>query len=287
MKSSTIENVSDTSFWVAYYRAKESEKDNSLFQDPLAKKLVGDRGQRISDSMPKVSQYTEWTVVSRTVIIDRFIEQMINEGVDVIINLGAGLDTRPYRMNLPQNLEWIEVDFPNIISHKSKILESEKPKCKLTRIELDLGDSEKRRIFLRTIAPDAKKVLVLTEGVIPYLSPDQVADLAKNLLAQPYFAYWIAEFLHPKVYPYLKDTARVLKMKNTPFLFFPDDWYGFFKMNGWDEKETRYSGEIAREFNRKPPMPAWFKLIWPFIPKKAKEASLKMTGFIIFKRANG
>ena len=71
--------------------------------------LVGERGKKISDSMGNTSRYTEWSVISRTVIIDRFIEKLIKDGVDAVINLGAGLDARPYRMNLPENLQWIEV----------------------------------------------------------------------------------------------------------------------------------------------------------------------------------
>jgi O-methyltransferase involved in polyketide biosynthesis len=46
----------------------------------------------------------------RTVIIDDRIKLAIGEGVDTILNLGAGLDTRPYRMDLPKTLRWVEFD---------------------------------------------------------------------------------------------------------------------------------------------------------------------------------
>lgn len=279
-----IENVSDTSFWVAYYRAKESLRPDSLFKDPFAQLLVGDRGKNISDSMAHISRYTEWSVISRTVIIDRFIADGIKNGVDAIINLGAGLDTRPYRMDLPKNLEWVEVDYPNIISHKEKILKDEVPKCKLTRVTLDLADSKKRGEFLEGVLPSAKKILIITEGVIIYLSPNEVEDLAKDLLKHKRFTNWITEYFHPRVYPYLQNTIRASKMKNAPFKFYPEDWHGFFKKLGWEECETRFTGEISLEFNRKPPMPFWASLILPFMPKKIREASLRMTGYVVFKR---
>jgi len=279
-----IENVSDTAFWVAYYRSRENERGDALFRDPFAKALVGERGKRISDSMPLISRYTEWSVISRTVIIDRFIEKLISEGVDTVINLGAGLDTRPYRMNLPETLEWIEVDCESIIAHKERILHSERPRCRLTRVAVDLANDRDRKAFFESAAPRAKKVLILTEGVIPYLSSEEVTGLAKDLFAIDRFAYWITEYFHPRVYRYLKETVRTQAMKNAPFKFYPDDWFGFFKNAGWAERETRYSGEIALEFKRRPPMPKWARLIFPFLPKKVREQSRRMAGYTIFAR---
>lgn len=145
-ENTTIKDVSDTSFWVAHYRAQESQRSDFLFKDPFAKKLVGERGLQIAANMPSISKYTEWSVISRTVIIDRFVEKLIEQGVDAIINLGAGLDTRPYRMNLPKDFSWVEVDYKNIITHKKEILKNEIPTCQLVRFEIDLADNEKRRL---------------------------------------------------------------------------------------------------------------------------------------------
>ncbi len=280
-----IKDVSDTAFWVAYFRARESARSDALFNDPFAGKLVGDHGRQIAESMNKTSSYVEWAVISRTVIIDRFILKAVKEGVDAVINLGAGLDTRPYRMDLPVDLEWIEADYPNIIAHKQQLLASHTPRCRLTRIEVDLADELQRHEFLARVAPNARKVLVLTEGVIPYLSPEQVSDLAADLLAQPRIAFWITEYFNPKVYRYLQKSIRVQAMKNAPFRFYPPDWYGFFRERGWSPKETRYSGEIAVEMKRRPPMPWFATLMFRFMPKKTKEEAMRMTGYMVLERA--
>jgi methyltransferase (TIGR00027 family) len=224
-------------------------------------------------------------VVSRTAIIDRFILKLVNEGVDVVINLGAGLDTRPYRMGLPADLEWIEADYPNIFVHKQQLLASDTPRCRLTRVEVDLADELKRREFLAHAVPNARKALVLTEGVVPYLSLEQVSELAADLLAQQRVAFWITEYFSPKVYRFLHKVTSAQAMKNAPFRFYPEDWYGFFRERGWSEKETRYSGEIALEMKRRPPMPWWATLIFRFMPKKVKEESIRMTGYVVFERA--
>lgn len=281
-----IKNVSDTALWVAYYRAKETERPDALFKDPLAKVLVGERGKIIAESMKAISRYTEWSVVSRTVIIDAFIQDLIKDGIDTVINLGTGLDTRPYRMNLPNQLKWIEVDYPHMIDLKNEALKNEKPTCQLTRVAVDLADDEKRKKFLAEAASQSKKILVLTEGVIPYLTQDQVSNLAQDLLAQPSIAYWITEYFDPQVYRYLKDRVRTQKMKNAPFQFYPPDWNGFFEQRGWTPKAIKYSSEVAEKYGRQVPMP-WFAVIFRIFAGKAfKEKTGKLMGYMIFKRKN-
>jgi methyltransferase (TIGR00027 family) len=281
-----ITDVSDTAFWVAHYRARESARPDALFRDPLAARLVGERGARLAAAMPAISRYTEWSVVSRTVIIDRFVSQLVREGADAVINLGAGLDTRPYRMALPHALEWVEVDRPSIIRHKEAQLAAEIPQCRLSRIAADLADDGQRRAALASAAPGARRAVVLTEGVLPYLSPAQVSALAADLLAQPRLAYWIAEYFDPRVYRHLQSAVRQAAMRNAPFRFYPDDWYGFFRQAGWSPRETRYTGEVAVESGRRPPMPTWARLIVPFLPKRVRQEALRQTGYVVFRRGS-
>src|SRR5579862_3429503 len=134
-----IENVSDTAFWIAYHRAVETERADALFRDPWASKLAGDRGPKIARGMPW-SFATGWMVAIRTRIIDDYIKAAVAEGADVILNLGAGLDTRPFRMDLPKTLLWIEADYPDLIAFKEKQLADETPSCQLERAKIDLAN---------------------------------------------------------------------------------------------------------------------------------------------------
>jgi O-methyltransferase involved in polyketide biosynthesis len=84
--------------------------------------------------------YIRWALSVRTVIIDRMIAELLADGVDTIVNLGAGLDTRPYRLELPHSLKWFEIDFPHMIQYKNQQLAVQKPRCQLARNELDLTD---------------------------------------------------------------------------------------------------------------------------------------------------
>lgn len=54
-------------FWVAYFRANETERADAVFCDSYSKSLVGERGKRISDSVASLGKYVEWSFVSSTV----------------------------------------------------------------------------------------------------------------------------------------------------------------------------------------------------------------------------
>jgi methyltransferase (TIGR00027 family) len=279
--NSPITHVMDTAFWVASYRTEETHRPDALFKDPLAAKLTGELGSQIAKKMFG-SKYVRWGVVIRTVIIDRWIQELVASGVDTIINLGAGLDTRPYRMNLPANLKWIEVDFEKTIQMKNQTLANETPKVNLQRISLDLSNrAEKQKLFAQ-ISSQSQKVLILTEGVVPYLTESQVAELAEDLRAQKNFKYWIAEYLSPKMYSYFKSKRRQKMMRNAPFQFMPADWYGFFDRYGWKAKDTKYMAEESIKLKRPIPLP-WIAVIFrPFI-KNNTEMYKRFSGFILFE----
>ena len=281
-----IQDVSDTSLWVAYYRAKETKRKDALFKDPLAEVLIGERGKKIAESMRSVGENSEWTVIMRTIVIDNYINKLVAEGIDTIVNLGAGLDTRPYRMNLPAALKWIEVDYPNIIHHKQTLLENKKPTCQLSRISLDLSDDKKRKTFLQEIAAQSKKIVVLTEGVVIYLTEKQVADLAVDLNHFPSIAYWIVEYIHPAVYPYLQSPERKEKMQNAPFQFFPADWLSFFKQHGWNQQELVYHGEEGLKLGRPMPLPKKGLLFKLFAQKAILEKTKRASGYLLLRNSN-
>ena len=68
------------------------------------------------------SDKATWAWVARTVLFDQFIEEQVRGGVDLVVNLAAGLDARPYRMALPPSLKWVEVDLPGMLAYKEEIL---------------------------------------------------------------------------------------------------------------------------------------------------------------------
>src|SRR5205085_9401055 len=125
-----LRNISDTAIWAALYRAGEMDRADALFRDPFARRLTGERGARIAADMRDQEKHA-WAWVARTYSFDRFIERQIALGTDLVINLAAGLDARPYRMELPPELRWVEVDLPDLVAYKERILQQDRPRCRL------------------------------------------------------------------------------------------------------------------------------------------------------------
>src|SRR5262249_26534140 len=183
---SPIHNISDTACWVAVYRARESKRSDAVFRDPFAERLAGERGKQIAAAMPS-GEKNSWPFVARTYLIDQLISERVQNGADMVVNLAAGLDARPYRMDLPRTLRWVEVDLPEIFAHKEEILRNEKPVCALERVRLDLANVEARRELFSRLGQAAKRVLIVSEGLLIYLTNEEVAALANDLAAEGSF----------------------------------------------------------------------------------------------------
>src|SRR5205807_7608332 len=135
--------------------------------------------------------------VTRTYLFDQLISEQIQEGVDLVINLAAGLDTRPYRMALPPSLRWVEVDLPDLLAYKQEVLAGEKPLCALERIALDLSNLDARRQLFNQLGRRARNALILSEGFLIYLSRDEVEALAADLSGVANFRSWSVDMASP------------------------------------------------------------------------------------------
>jgi methyltransferase (TIGR00027 family) len=109
----------ETANWVAFYRALESERPDAIFRDPFARELAGPRGEEIVDRMPHGRSYA-WPMIVRTAVMDEIVLRLAGS-IDVVLNLAAGLDARPYRLALPPSLRWIDVDYPATLEYKARV----------------------------------------------------------------------------------------------------------------------------------------------------------------------
>jgi methyltransferase (TIGR00027 family) len=289
-----IAHVSDTAFWVAWYRWLETQRKDALFRDPLAGKLVGERGQKLARHMG-IERAMAWSMSLRTRIIDNYIMEAVAGGVadpvDCVINLGAGLDTRPYRLDLKPDFPWIEVDFPNIITFKAETLANDRPACRLERIACDLSQDAAREALLADLNRRGHNILVLTEGVIPYLTNEAVAALAKNLNEQSRINHWITDYFSPFFIGLATRGAIVKQLqKNAPFRFNPgpepDDWPRFFASCGWQVDHMRFIGEEGRKLGRDLPANWLMRMMMRFAKEERLRPYRRMNGYALLKKGH-
>jgi methyltransferase (TIGR00027 family) len=281
-----IRHVSDTAFMIAQHRALESARPDALFSDPLAARLAGSRGAEIVKKM-KAGRMTGWTVAIRTRVIDAYITEAIARGVDTVVNLGAGLDTRPYRLPLPPTLTWIEVDYPDVIAFKEAQLQGQSPRCRLERVGLDLAHLPERQKLLSRIDAGARRIQVLTEGVVPYLDVEAAGSLADDLRALRHVESWIVDYIAPEVHAYRKRAGTDQQMREAPFKFLPSDWGGFFAAHGWKIREARYLPIEGRQLGRPVPLPlpirAVMKILGPFTPTARRQRFARFAGYMLME----
>jgi methyltransferase (TIGR00027 family) len=276
-----IRNISDTAAWVAMYRAMESERQDAVFRDPYARRLAGVRGEEIMQKMAAARKHA-WSYVARTYLFDTYIAQEIAAGADMIVNLAAGLDTRPYRMQLPSSLQWIEVDLPDLIAYKEDILRAEKPVCKLERVRLDLSDVKARRALFTQLGRRAKRVMAMCEGLIIYLTADEACGLGKDLASQPAFQRWAIDLVSPRLLKMLqKEIGSPLRDAGAPLKFAPEEGPDFFTKCGWKPIEVRSMLHTASPLKR---LPFMYRLFALFPDSKGTKPSQPWGGGVLLGR---
>ena len=249
MHDPLIRSIADTARWVAYHRAEESERPDALFSDPYARKLAGARGELIGKQMNNAMY-----IAIRTLLFDTLIlEQLARAPIDVIVNLAAGLDSRAYRLKLPQNLRWVEVDLPEIVDIKKTALAGEQTSCTLDVVALDLAEAPLRQRLFSKLDAQATLAMVLSEGLLMYLTQEQVTELAANIHAQPHFQYWIVEVVSPGTIKWVQRAwGRHLDAAGAPMIFAPGDWEDFYAKRGWKTVDFCDISQHAVKYGRVP-----------------------------------
>lgn len=281
-----LENISDTARWVAVYRALETEREDALFRDPFARTLAGTRGEQIVDLVAH-GRRIAWALIVRTAVFDELIRGRVAAGAEVVVNLAAGLDARPWRMDLPASLTWIDVDLPGILTRKADELRDARPACRYEAIHADLTRSAERRAVLDRVAAAGRRALVVTEGLLIYLTEQQVGELATDLAACPAMRWWILDLVSPGLLKHLsRSMGKKLEKGNAPLRFAPDEGTDFFARFGWRELVFRSTWAESQRLDRRM-RGAW---LWDFLLRMQsaprRERILRFSGNVLLERGD-
>ena len=281
-----IRDVTDTAMWTAAYRADESARRDAMFDDPYARRLAGDRGREIArKARPAAVRHG---VVLRTAMLDRLIVRATDDDAfDTVLNLAAGYDTRPYRLGLPSALRWIEVDVPAVLDRKGEILRAETPRCALESVSLDLADRAARGALFDRVASGSSRTLVVTEGLLSYLDPEDVADLARDLRARSAFAVWLTDISSGTASRRVKNAGDDLKaVGRARAKFAPAESSAFFRPYGWSEVAYHGLFEEAPRLGRDSLTGRVLRGVLRVLPASARESFSRTIGIARLEQAD-
>jgi methyltransferase (TIGR00027 family) len=283
--SDLIEHVSDTALWVATYRAMESERPDALFHDPYARKLAGERGEHIMRSV-RFGVAASSAMIVRTKMFDDMVMRLVAErGVDEVLNLACGLDARAYRLPLPKSLRWTDVDFPDMIAYRSSVLSAEAPACIYETAGVDLSDGPSREALFDRIAARSKRVAVVSEGLLVYLSPDDVGSLATSLASRPTFVYWVADINGAMAMKMMNRMwGKSIKAGQARFQFAPVEGTKFFERYGWHETEYYSNWDEGKRLKRGLWWYSIFGVFMALLPPKRREVYRRAAGDVLLER---
>ena len=229
----------DTAYLIAAIRAAESIRPGSVLHDPYSAELCGSRGPELLESLPSLPG-DRWPVIARTWATDQFVAGLLEGGVRTVLDIGAGLSTRPWRLTGPtaEAATWIEVDSEHFLWTKygdwSRLCRWGLRKTQFWACSDVFDDPFLARLQpARTPGP----VLAVTEGLLAYSNHCDVKLLALRLASQPSIRWWIADFASPASFRLFSKTAlgRLMRRSGLPFRFSPEEGVrAFVKSCGWE-----------------------------------------------------
>ena len=282
-----IDHISDTARWVAYYRAVEHDRPDAVFRDPYARRLAGERGAAIASALHRRSRAMSWIMAVRTVAIDELLVGAVALGATRVVNLAAGMDSRPWRLQLPASLRWIDVDLPAILDEKTETMRDVAPSCRYEAQRVDLTNDAERQALFSALASAPAPTVFVTEGLLVYLTPDQVAALAREIHAVPQANWWLVDSLSPGLLRMMQRSLARDFGRSVSMHFAPPEGLRFFARYGWKVGQFLSVGAIARRIGRSP---SFFRTVrWMlkmfFMSRRRRAAMRQMIGYARLDRA--
>ncbi|GAB3000140.1 SAM-dependent methyltransferase [Amycolatopsis acidiphila] len=233
-----VSGVGITALAVAAARAVESSRAEPLVEDPYAAAFV----RAAQAPMPLPTRAGElpredalWERMSlflglRSRFFDEYLAEASTAGVRQVVILAAGLDSRAFRLDWPDETTLFEVDQPRVLEFKDEVLAEQgaQPRCERRTVAVDLRDDWANALLDKGFDPE-QPTAWLVEGLLPYLARDAATRLLDTVHSLSALESTVAiEYVHdPKAA--LEDPAVENMLKEFGFDFaalLPDDPHG-------------------------------------------------------------
>lgn len=180
-------NVKPTAVATAYFRSVESKRSDHLFVDDLAEKFVISSGMSPDGDLrlPNVTETRLYrTNAARTHYVDEQVHKAVRDGVRQVVILGAGLDSRAFRLGLPIEVTVFEVDLESVFEFKDSVLAEwgREPTCRRATVVGDVEGDWSESLIGAGHNGDEPTLWIL-ESVFFYLSDEKNEDVLSTISA--------------------------------------------------------------------------------------------------------
>jgi methyltransferase (TIGR00027 family) len=240
-----------TGTWIAAVRARESARPDPLFVDEFAHGLAGAQGYATIARSEGAAGGENTMIPVRVRWFDDAILAAVAGGLRQVVLLGAGLDTRPYRLDLPSELDWYDLDIPEVLADKASALVSARPRCRYHPVGADLTGGWSAALKGAGFAA-SNATLWVAEGLFFYLSQASILDILQRTVGPG--GRFLADIIGtpglagPAMRPYLDWCVR----NGTPPPFGHDDPAALFAAGGWRVDSVRAPGAPDANYGRLP-----------------------------------
>jgi O-methyltransferase involved in polyketide biosynthesis len=155
----------------------------------------------------------------------------------------------------------------------------------LQRVSLDVSDGAARRQVLHQINAGGQRVLILTEGLLIYLTPAEVASLARDLHQMRRFGWWLSDLVSSDAISLMEQACAPSAdaANNVKLLFAPKEGSAFFDPYGWQTAECRSCYDEGQRLDR------WFvvkTLASAHLSSRQREVLRKLFSVVKLKRTD-
>jgi O-methyltransferase involved in polyketide biosynthesis len=190
--------MENTLFLTLCGRALDHRSPRPVLGDPMADEIVRELGYDCGRFRLSASPIIN--IAQRARKLDEVAQAFLDRHPDGVgLDLGAGLDTRMFRLAVPPALDWYDVDFPEVITARQRLIPE---RVNAHGVGADLIDPT----WLDAVPKDRPAVIV-ADGLLAFLSPHDMIALLNRLIDHfPFgeiafngysrFAIWAAKHYH-------------------------------------------------------------------------------------------
>ncbi len=202
----TLNGIPETLLIALWARAAATQENNPIIRDEKAVEMVSQIDYDFSRF--KKSRFTQLGVAVRTMLLDQGLKTFLKAHPDaVVINFGAGLDTRHERVGC-SDVDWYEIDVPETIALRERFFTETEHYHFISKSIFDLS-------WMDLVETRNRPVLFLAEGLFMYFEEQQMKDFFTTLAERMPGSEMLFEMLAPFMVGRSKQHETVKKIDSS------------------------------------------------------------------------